>query len=187
MHQICCCAISPSGMEARIDCKSKEDREKTITLVESVSITKKAHHSPSLPHSSLLPRHNPAMALCAAAASTTTTFASSHLSAYTARPRGPSSSPCSCISYRPARGPCEEAYGAGGCGCHAPGFFQRQGADPKARPSTGSRWPGQWRRAPWRRARMAGLVPAWRNRTTRVRASQAKRGGEVRRRRAQRL
>jgi hypothetical protein len=89
MHQMCCCAISPSGMEARIDCKSKEDREKTITWVESVSITEKAHHSPSLPHSSLLPRHNPVMALCAVAASTTTAFALSRLLAYTARPRGP--------------------------------------------------------------------------------------------------
>jgi hypothetical protein len=83
MHRMCYCAISPSGMDARIDCKSKEDREKTITLVESVSITEKAHHSPSLPHSSLLPRHNPAMALCAAAGSTTTACSSSRLSAYT--------------------------------------------------------------------------------------------------------
>jgi hypothetical protein len=30
-------------MEAQIDCKSKEDREKTITLVESVSITEREH------------------------------------------------------------------------------------------------------------------------------------------------
>jgi hypothetical protein len=34
---------------------------------------------------------------------------------------------------------------------------------------------------------MAGLVPTWGNQTTRARVSQAERGREVRRRRAQRL